>query len=44
MSLRYLVKILYLLKCDKRDNSLNVIVDGGDWSGMALREFIWNHY
>ncbi len=27
-------KILYLLKCDKRDNSLNVIVDGGDWSGM----------
>lgn len=32
--LRYLVKILYLLKCDKRDDSLNVIVDGGDWSGM----------
>ncbi len=32
--LRYLVKILYLLKQDKVDDSLNVIVDGGDWSGM----------
>ena len=32
--LRYLVKILYLLKKDKEENSLNVIVDGGDWSGI----------
>ncbi|MFV0274897.1 MAG: hypothetical protein ACK5HL_01490 [Bacilli bacterium] len=32
--LRYLVKILYLLKKDKEDNSLNVIVDGADWSVM----------
>ncbi|MEG1009588.1 MAG: hypothetical protein RSF67_07255, partial [Clostridia bacterium] len=32
--LRYLVKILYLLKQDKANNSLNIIVDGGDWSGM----------
>lgn len=32
--LRYLVKILYLLKLDKKNNSLNIIVDGGDWSGM----------
>ncbi len=32
--LRYLVKVLYLLKQNKIDNSLNIIVDGGDWSGM----------
>lgn len=32
--LRYLVKILYLMKQNDLDNSLNVIVDGGDWSGM----------
>lgn len=32
--LRYLVKILYLLELDKTKNTLNVIVDGGDWSGM----------
>lgn len=32
--LRYLVKILYLLESNKVNNVLNVIVDGGDWSGM----------
>jgi hypothetical protein len=32
--LRYLVKILYLLESDKINNTLSVIVDGGDWSGM----------
>ena len=32
--LRYLVKILYLLEKNKKDNELNIIVDGGDWSGM----------
>lgn len=32
--LRYLVKILYLLESNKLDNVLNIIVDGGDWSGM----------
>lgn len=32
--LRYLVKILYFLESDKINNSLSVIVDGGDWSGM----------
>lgn len=32
--LRYLVKALYLIKSDKRNNTLSVIVDGGDWSGM----------
>ena len=32
--LRYLVKILYLLELNKTNNMLNVIVDGGDWSGM----------
>lgn len=32
--LRYLVKILYLIKTDEINNTLSVIVDGGDWSGM----------
>ncbi len=32
--LRYLVKILYLMATDKVNNTLSVIVDGGDWSGM----------
>lgn len=32
--LRYLVKILYLLDADKTNETLSVIVDGGDWSGM----------
>jgi len=32
--LRYLVKILYLLELNETNNMLNVIVDGGDWSGM----------
>jgi len=32
--LRYLVKILYLIKKNRKDDELNVIVDGGDWSGM----------
>lgn len=32
--LRYLVKILYFLETDKLNNTLSVIVDGGDWSGM----------
>ena len=32
--LRYLVKILYLMNYDKLNNTLSVIVDGGDWSGM----------
>ena len=32
--LRYLVKILYLMETDKINNTLSVIVDGGDWSGM----------
>lgn len=32
--LRYLVKILYLIESDKINNTLSVIVDGGDWSGM----------
>lgn len=32
--LRYLVKILYLIEKDKKENILSIIVDGGDWSGM----------
>ena len=32
--LRYLVKILYLMESDRINNSLSIIVDGGDWSGM----------
>lgn len=32
--LRYLVKILYLLKSDSQKDSLSIIVDGGDWSGV----------
>jgi len=32
--LRYLVKILYLLETDRVNNTLSVIIDGGDWSGM----------
>ena len=32
--LRYLVKALYLIKSDEQNNTLSVIVDGGDWSGM----------
>ena len=32
--LRYLVKIMYLMDKDKQNNTLSVIVDGGDWSGM----------
>ena len=32
--LRYLVKAMYLIKSDKQNNTLSVIVDGGDWSGM----------
>lgn len=32
--LRYLVKVLYLLERNRKNNELNVIVDGGDWSGM----------
>ena len=34
VSLRYLVKILFLLESDKENDRLSVIVDGGDWSGM----------
>ena len=32
--LRYLVKIMFLLKKDALDKTLSIIVDGGDWSGM----------
>lgn len=32
--LRYLVKILFLAETDKINDSLSIIVDGGDWSGM----------
>lgn len=32
--LRYLVKALFLIKSDEQNNTLSVIVDGGDWSGM----------
>lgn len=32
--LRYLVKAMYLIKSDAKNNTLSVIVDGGDWSGM----------
>ena len=32
--LRYLVKILYLMETDRINNTLSIIVDGGDWSGM----------
>lgn len=32
--LRYITKAIYLIKRDKKDNTLSIIVDGGDWAGM----------
>lgn len=34
--LRYLVKILFLMETDRLNDTLSVIVDGGDWSGSKL--------
>lgn len=32
--LRYLIKVMYFIRRNNLNNELNVIVDGGDWSGM----------
>lgn len=32
--LRYITKAIYLIKKDKKDDTLSIIIDGGDWAGM----------
>lgn len=32
--LRYITKALYLIRKDHNNNTLSIIVDGGDWAGM----------